>query len=49
MTEELIREVGTNKTVNNVTDPLTTLNDEDYKGIRTLTFDFQDFSKNWFH
>ena len=33
MTEELIREVGTNKTVNNVTDPLTTLNDEDYKGI----------------
>ena len=46
MTEELIREVGTNKTVNNVTDPLTTLYDEDYKGIKT---DFQDFFKNWFH
>ena len=29
VTEELIREVGTNKTVNNVTDPLTSLTDED--------------------
>ena len=29
VTEELIREVGTNKTVNNVTDPLTSLSDED--------------------
>ena len=42
--EELILEVGTNKTVNNVTDPLTTLDDEDYKGIvyRNITRTLND-------